>query len=157
MQPGAPVLDRIRTMLDSRGVRYQYMEHAPVFTSEEAARVRGTDPHEGAKALLFQADGRPVLLVLPGDMRVDSRAFKRQFGVKDLRMVSAEELKQLTGLEPGAVPPFGSVLGVPTYLDEKLAAGPRMSFNAGSRTQSLQMAAADFMSVEKPTVARFSQ
>jgi len=151
------ILERIRAVLDSCAVTYEYMEHAPVFTSEEAARVRSTDIREGAKALVFQADGRPVLLVVPGDQRVDSRAFKQRFGVRDLRLVTAEELRQLTGLEPGAVPPFGSVMGLPTYVDEALASAQRMAFNAGSHSASVRMSVKDFLAVENPTVAAFSR
>jgi prolyl-tRNA editing enzyme YbaK/EbsC (Cys-tRNA(Pro) deacylase) len=33
-------------------VPFRLLEHAPVRTSEEAARVRGTPPEAGAKALV---------------------------------------------------------------------------------------------------------
>jgi Ala-tRNA(Pro) deacylase len=157
MNEQTTVLERVRALLDSCAVTYELMEHAPVFTSEEAARVRGTDIREGAKALLFLADGRPVLLVVPGDRRVDSRAFKQRFGVQDLRLVAAAELRQLTGLAPGAVPPFGSVMGLPTYVDAALATGQRMAFNAGSHSASIRMAVADFLAVERAIVEAFSR
>jgi len=99
--------DRLVSYLKESGADFEVVEHEPVRTSEEAARVRGTPLEQGAKALVFQADGRPVLLVLPAHRRIDTRAFKRAFAVKDLRLISPQELAELTGLEVGAVPPFG--------------------------------------------------
>ena len=42
------VTERLLTWLRERGARFRLMEHAPVFTSEEASRVRGTPIEAGA-------------------------------------------------------------------------------------------------------------
>jgi Ala-tRNA(Pro) deacylase len=138
------VTDRLLAFLREQGVEIAVLTHEPVRTSEEAARVRGTPLAWGAKALVCRADGAPVLLVVPADRRVDTRAFKRAFGVKDLRMISADELKTLTGLEAGAVPPFREILGLPTYVDSRLLDLDRIAFNAGSRSVSVVMPARDY-------------
>jgi Ala-tRNA(Pro) deacylase len=148
--------DRLVAYLEKNAADFRSMQHEPVRTSEEAAQVRGTPLEQGAKALLFHADDRVVLLVLPANRRVDSRAFRRAFGVKDLRMVSGEELHGLTGLEQGAVPPFGNLLGFPTYVDERLLDLPQISFNAGSRTFSVILAVPDYRRLAEPIVARFA-
>lgn len=137
--------DLLVAFLEENGADFTVMTHEPVRTSEEAARVRGTPLEQGAKALVFRADDAVVLLVLPADRRVDARAFKRLFGTKNLYLVSPEELRDLTGLEVGAVPPFGNLLGFPTYVDERLVALPRISFNAGSRTRSVILATSDYL------------
>src|SRR5918912_2637382 len=113
---GASVMDRLLAFLRANGADFEVRTHAPVRTSQEAARARGTLLEQGAKALVFQADDRTVLLVVQAHRRVDTRAFKRAVGVKNLRMVSAEDLKALTSLEVGAVPPFGHLLGLQTYV-----------------------------------------
>ncbi len=136
---------RLVAFLEENGADFTVMTHEPVRTSEEAARVRGTPLEQGAKALVFRADDAVVLLVLPADRRVDARAFKRLFGIKNLHLVSPDELRDLTGLEVGAVPPFGNLLGFPTYVDERLVALPRISFNAGSRTRSVILATSDYL------------
>lgn len=148
--------ERLLAYLDENGVEHRVMHHEPVRTSEEAARVRGTPLESGAKALVYRADGRPVLLVLPADRRIDSRAFKGTFGVKNLSMVSPEELHELTGLEVGAVPPFGNLMGLDTYVDERLLDLPVISFNAGSRTTSVVMKPGDYRRLVNPTVARYA-
>ena len=150
------VTARIQALLHSRGVTFTFKEHPPVKTSQEAADIRGTPLHEGAKALVFAADAAIVLAVVPAHKRVGTRAFKRAFGVKNLRMVNPDELRELTGLPVGAVPPFGSVLDLPTYVDRGLLANERISFNAGSREASIVMACRDYIAVEQPTLGDFA-
>lgn len=150
------VTQRLLAYLQVHDIEASVMHHEPVRTSEEAARVRGTPLQSGAKALVYRADGEPVLLVLPAHRRVDARAFKRAHGIKDLRMISPEELKELTGLEVGAVPPFGNLLGLQTYVDEDLLEEPRISFNAGSRTTSIVMSPGDYARLVQPITGRFA-
>jgi prolyl-tRNA editing enzyme YbaK/EbsC (Cys-tRNA(Pro) deacylase) len=148
--------DRLVAILREGDATFTVMHHEPVRTSEEAARVRGTPPEQGAKALVYRADGVMVLLVLPGNRRIDSRAFKRAFGITDLRLISPDELHEATGLEVGAVPPFGTLMGFPTYVDERLLAEPRISFNAGSRTTSIILSTPDYQRLLEPISARFA-
>ena len=151
------VTERILKLLRGHGITFTFKEHAPVKTSQEAAAVRGTPLHEGAKALVFAADEAMVLAVVPAHKRVGTRAFKRAFGIKNLRMVNPDELRELTGLPVGAVPPFGSVLDLPTHVDRSLLENDRISFNAGSRSASIVMACKDYIDVEKPTLADFAE
>ena len=149
--PGAPrpggtaVTERLERWLRERGARFRVMEHAPVFTSEEAARVRGTPIEAGAKALVFLAADRPVHVVLPGARRVDNARLRAVLGVRTLRFATPEELLALTGCVPGAVPPFGNLFGLPVLVDEALAEREEIAFNAGSNTVSIVMRGDDFL------------
>ena len=150
------ITEQLTALLRANGAVFTVMSHAPARTSEEAAQIRGTPLEQGAKALVFHADDRVVVLVLPADRRIDTRAFKRAYEVKNLRMVSAEELHTLTGLEPGAVPPFGALFGLPTYVDAELLALPRIAFNAGSRSTSVILDTADYARLADAIVGRFA-
>ncbi len=150
------VFEKIKKLLDENGVDYQFFEHEPVFTSDDASRIRNTPKHLGAKAIIFSADGSPILVVVPGDQRVDTKIFKKLYNIKDLRLLSADEVKELTGLEIGAIPPFGSTMDLPTYLDQGIAENEMMVFNAGAHTKSIQMKTKDFLNLEKPIINSFS-
>jgi Ala-tRNA(Pro) deacylase len=128
------------------------MEHAPVFTSEEAARVRGTPIGAGAKALVFLAADRPVHVVLPGARRVDNARLRAVLGVRTLRFATPEELLALTGCVPGAVPPFGNLFGLPVIVDEALAEQEEIAFNAGSNAVSIIMRGDDFIRLSGASV-----
>lgn len=76
------VFEKIKKSLNSSGVEYEVIEHEPVYTSEDAAKIRDTSLDMGAKALVLMADKKPVLAVLPGNQRMDFKRFKKEFGVK---------------------------------------------------------------------------
>ena len=151
-----PVTERLEAWLIQQGARYRLLEHAPVFTSAEAARVRGTAIEAGAKALVLLAAGAPVHVVLPGSRRVDNARVRAILGTRTLRFATPEELLALTGCAPGAVPPFGNLFGLPVLVDEALAAREEIAFNAGSNDVSIVMTAADFLRLSGARVERLA-
>ena len=150
------VYDRIIGSLDETGVLYESYEHGVVKTSQEAAAIRNTPLSEGAKALVLYADKKPIVVTVPGNLKLDTKEFRKQFGIKDLRMATPEEVKKVTGVEIGAVAPFGHLFGVPYYMDSSMRDGEYVSFNAGSHTKSIRMKERDFERVAKPIVGTFS-
>ena len=148
---------RLRQQLDAAGVTYRHFEHEPVYTSEQAAHVRGTDPHSGAKALVLKGDDGFVLAVIPADLELDGPAFRKHIGSRKLRFATRDELFQLTGLTPGAVPPFGSLFGLSTLSDERLAENEFINFNAGSHSESLQISYVDYVQCERPVIGGFTR
>ena len=52
----ASVFEQIESLLNQHGIAFQVLRHEPVFTSEEAARIRGTPLASGAKALICIAE-----------------------------------------------------------------------------------------------------
>jgi prolyl-tRNA editing enzyme YbaK/EbsC (Cys-tRNA(Pro) deacylase) len=157
LSPPMSVFDRLTALLDEARVPYAVTRHAPVRTSEEAAQIRGTPLPSGAKALVCKAGERFVLFVMPADRRLDSAAVRRTLGIRSLRFASAEEVAQLTGLPPGAIPPFGGLFGLPTYCDRELAGEPTINFNAGDRAISVAMTFADYAALERPTLGTFAR
>src|SRR5262244_610339 len=110
----ANVFERLEAwlrQLRQHGVAFTVLRHEPVFTSEQAAAVRGTSLASGAKALVLKAGDTFLMAVLPADRKLDSRKAREALGVKGLRFASKEEVEQLTGLQPGSIPPFGSLFG----------------------------------------------
>lgn len=153
----ATVFEKLSDWLASKSVPYDVLRHAPVFTSEEAAAVRGTPLASGAKALVCKADDQFVMIVLPADRKLSSKAVRKSGGIKSLRFASREEVEQLTGLAPGSIPPFGSLLGLATWCDERLAEQPRINFNAGDHAISISLAYADYVTAEQPRLGVFAE
>lgn len=151
------VTERVEQALRDAGVEFGRIEHAPVRTSEEAARVRGTPLEEGAKALVMRAGDRDVQLVLAAHLKVDNAALRAILGTRKLRFATPDELLSLTGCTPGAVPPLGHLFGLPVYLDEQLTRRDHVVFNAGSNSVSITMRCADLVRVSGATVCRFAQ
>ncbi len=159
MQHGVPsdtVFDVIRSMLEASEASYEIKEHEPVYTSKEAARVRGTELKQGAKAMVFEADERPVLLVVAAHRRIDGKLFKKRYNVKDLRLLNPKEVDRITGLAVGSIPPFGRILGLPTYVDHSLLENEYIAFNAGSHRRSVIMRCRDYIDLVRPQIGEFS-
>src|SRR5215207_4256808 len=133
------VFERVSTFLSGKSIAFDVLRHAPVFTSEEAATIRGTPLASGAKALICKADERFVMIVLPADRRLASKQVRKAEGLKSIRFATREEVEQRTGLAPGSIPPFGSLFSLPTWCDNRLAAEPRINFNAGDHAVSISM------------------
>ena len=153
----SPLTLRLLQLLDARGVAHRVLRHAPARTSEEASQIRGTPLDAGAKALVCHADERIVLIVVPADARLDNRAFRQQAGVKNVRMIDAERVLELVGAPVGAVPPFGSLFGLPTFADLEVTERELIAFNAGGRDVSVTMSGPDFAALEQPTLGRFAR
>src|SRR5438046_5661583 len=149
------VFERVTDLLGRKAIAFDVLRHAPVFTSEEAAAVRGTPLASGAKALICKADERFVMIVLPADRKLASKEVRKAAGIKSLRFASREEVEQLTGLTPGSIPPFGSLFALSTWCDEHLAEQPRINFNAGDHAISISMAYADYVAAEQPKLGRY--
>ncbi|MEM1071049.1 MAG: YbaK/EbsC family protein [Planctomycetota bacterium] len=151
------VLEEIKQRLDEHSAAYDVLQHEPVFTSEEAAEVRGTPLSSGAKALVCKCDQEMVLFVMPADRRLAGKVVRRLYGWKKLRFATREEVDQLTGLKPGSIPPFGSLFGLSTYCDERLSENETINFNAGRHEISISMTYEDYVRVEQPTLETIAE
>ncbi|MFC1653334.1 aminoacyl-tRNA deacylase [Patescibacteria group bacterium] len=149
--------ENLVTYLSKRKIKYKEFEHKPVKTSEEAARERGTDLKQGAKALVMYADKNPVMLVVSAATKVDFKLFKKAFSVKDLRMATPEEALKLTGIKIGAIHPIGVLFNLPTYIDEKLSENGSVIFNAGEHTKSFEIKYKDLVLATQPNTESFTK
>ena len=152
-------LEQIRTFLTAADVVFREVEHEPTRTSEESAAARGENLNVGAKALFLRTDDIFRLFVLPADRKLDSGAIRRHLGVRKTRFATVDELQDLVGLVPGAVPPFGEpILPFELYADESLGAETdKVAFNAGSLRNSIIMSASDWERLAKPNRFRFAK
>jgi len=152
---GVDVHERLLARLDQQGVAYEVIEHGPSYTCEESAAARGTTLAEGGKALLCRVGkkGGFQLFVMPSDARLSTPKLRRVTGERHFRFASREELAAVTGLTPGAVPPFGSLFDVPTIADRGLGAGGFLVFNAGRHEISLRLGLDDYLACEAPQIS----
>jgi Ala-tRNA(Pro) deacylase len=151
------VFDRLGDLLRQNNADFNFTHHEPVFTSEEAARVRGTSLASGAKALICKVDDSFVMFVLPADRKLDSKATRKQLKARSMRFASPDEVFAMTGLKPGSIPPFGSLFDLKTYCDERLRDETVINFNAGDHGISISMAYAEYERVERPALGTFAE
>ena len=157
MAPAPSTREQIRQLLNTAGIHFRELHHEATRTSEDSASARGEDIRIGGKALLMKVGGEFKLFVLSAGLRIDSKAIRKRFETRKTRFANTDELKELTGLVPGSVPPFGRpILPFDLYVDESITRNERIAFNAGSLTDSIFLRVSDYLQVAQPTIFRFS-
>ncbi len=111
-------------------------------TVEEAASALGCEGCRIAKTLSFVVDGRPVLIVMAGDAKVDNTKYKEQFHTKAV-MLRSDEVETLTGHPVGGVCPFGVGADVAVYLDRSLQRFETVYPACGSRNSAIELTLAE--------------
>jgi Ala-tRNA(Pro) deacylase len=155
--PAMSPFDKITEFLKQSGAVYQLEEHEPVYTSEQAATISGTELEQGAKALLFKAKSEFVLAVLPGHKKVDFKKLKNLLGIKDLRFATPEEVISVMGCEIGACYPFGNLIGVRMIVDQSLSSNQLIAFNPGVHDRSIILNYEDYARAVEPELADVAQ
>ena len=139
MNPGAaprnwpePV-ERVADVLRRAGVEARIEEFPQgTPTAEAAAEAAGCGLGQIVKSLVFEAGGRFLLAMIPGDRRADRRKVAEAAAVRRARVASAEEVQDATGFAPGAVAPF-PLPGVDRLLiDRRLLTQEILWIGAGS-------------------------
>lgn len=147
---------RIKSLLDTNNLKYKVIKHLPVNSSVEAAKVRGSSLKIGAKALVMSTNNKTIMLVLPADRKVDMEKFKQHLKISKLHLAKPEEVKKFTGVEIGAVPPFGNLFNLDLYVDKKILENEQIIFNAGLHDKSIEMKSKDFIMLTQPILSEFS-
>jgi Ala-tRNA(Pro) deacylase len=103
-----PIPDALAAALASLDLDPPCVEHPPLRTVEDAHAH--WDKLHGAqvKNLFFKdAGGQLWLVVVPGDPRMDTKAMAALIGSRRLSFGNADLLREVLGVEPGAVTPLG--------------------------------------------------
>ncbi|MDE6404262.1 MAG: YbaK/EbsC family protein, partial [Lachnospiraceae bacterium] len=90
-------IERVKTYFRQYGMEEKIRElDMSSATVELAAAALSCEPARIAKTLSFMVDGHALLVVAAGDVKIDNRKYKEQFGVK-AKMLSPEEAESLVG------------------------------------------------------------
>lgn len=82
-----------------------------------AAAGLGLEPGQLARVELFRVDGRPSIIIVPGDRKVDITKLKRVTGGQVVERVASDETSLLTGYLTGDTPPVAHKIEMPAYID----------------------------------------
>jgi Cys-tRNA(Pro) deacylase len=121
----------------------QFPEGTP--TAEDAAKAVGCDLSQIVKSLVFACDGRAVVVMVPGDRRVDRRKVAAALGCASVKVAGPAEVARATGFEAGGVAPF-PLPGVDAVLLEPALLGYETVWvGAGSSSHMASLAPTDLV------------
>ncbi|NQV00468.1 MAG: YbaK/EbsC family protein [Parcubacteria group bacterium] len=162
-----PALKKLTNYLDKNKIKYKIIEHKKVYTTYDAAQTQKINVGTIAKSLLIKGDSKFALAVIPGNRKLDIQKLKKAMNkyidqvkekrVKKLSIANEAQIKRNFTKKIGALPPFGSLYKVPTFVDKLLLKNKKISLNAGSFTESIEMTPAQYKKSEEIIEGSFSK
>lgn len=129
---------------------YDYVEHGG--TAHSAASL-GVDEHTVIKTIVLENERKqPLICLQHGDREVSTKNLARTIGCKTITPCTPEVANRHTGYLVGGTSPFGTRKPIPIYLQESIAALPRVYINGGKRGFLVGITADDLVRVLKPTL-----
>ena len=153
-----PIVEKLQRHLEENHVRYEALSHPRAYTAQEIAAVQHVKGRDFAKVVMAETSTGPAMVVLPATRRLDLLKLAAVLkSDRPLRLAHEDEFAHLFApCEPGAMPPFGNLFGVPVYVDASLAAEETIVFQAGTHDDTVRMRYAEFARLVGPVVGDFT-
>lgn len=146
----------LREFLNKHHVKFVTIAHSKAFTAQEVAASAHIPGKELAKPVVVKIDGAMALVVVPASFKVDLEAVKAAAGARRVELAGEGEFRdRFPECDLGAMPPFGHLYGMATYVADLLATDQEIAFNACTHSELFRLKYADFARLEKPMVGRF--
>jgi Ala-tRNA(Pro) deacylase len=143
---------RLIDCLNESKVRYEILHHPEAVTAQRIAQAEHVKGRHHAKVVMIKSGGERLMAVLPADHQIDLEKVGKVIG----KIASLDSEKEFKSLFPdcaiGAMPPFGNLYGLPTYVDKSLAAQDYIVFEAGTHSDAIKLSYRDYEKIVKPQV-----
>jgi len=127
---------------------YEYEERGGTRVS---ARELGVDEHGVVKTLVMEdASGRPLVVLMHGDMEVSTKNLARLLGTKTVVPCSPDVAQRHSGYQVGGTSPFGTRRRMPVYMERTILDLPRVYINGGRRGYLVGLAPGEIVRVLAP-------
>ena len=147
---------RLINYLNENKIEYELLHHPEAFTAQTIAEAEHVKGHHHAKVVMVKLDEQHVMTVVPANSRIDLEKFESVVG-KSVALDSELEFKSLfPDCEPGTMPPFGNLYGLPTYVDRALSKEDFIVFEAGTHTEAIKLKYQDYQRAADPFIEDFS-
>jgi nondiscriminating aspartyl-tRNA synthetase len=155
---GENIKNEIIRILKENNIEFEHIKHEHTPTSQDSARVRNTKLEEGVKSIILigKSSKKNYHVNIPSNMKIDMKAISSLVGEK-CEFEKVEIIKERFGLEVGGVPPFGNLLNLDTFFDERIPKEKRSAFNCGLTTESIVMNSKDLIDVINPKIGNFAK
>jgi len=143
---------RLIDCLNENKMHYEILHHPEAVTAQRIAQAEHVKGRHHAKVVMIKSGEQHFMMVLPADHQIDLEKIEKAIG----KAVSLDNEQEFKSLFPdcaiGAMPPFGNLYGLPTYVDERLAEQDYIVFEAGTHTDAIKMSYRDYEKIVKPEV-----
>jgi Ala-tRNA(Pro) deacylase len=146
---------KLDKLLKQNKIKFEVVEHRKVYTAFDAAATQDIKETEVAKAVLLKGKKELYLAVLPASNNCDFKSLSKLTNDK-VSMAKEKDIETKLKTKIGLITPFGSLFGLPVFLDKKLLKNKKINLPAGSYTESVVLSIKDYQKLENPVLGSFS-
>lgn len=122
------------------GLAYELRQIERPNSLEDAAAKLGVAPQHLLKTLVVRrAEDDHLLVVVPGDRRLDWPRLRAHLGVSRVSLPDADEARAVTGYERGTITPFGTRVALPVLIDASVVGTGTVTIGAGAHGWSFRV------------------
>jgi Ala-tRNA(Pro) deacylase len=132
-------------------IKYELISHRTVYTAFDKAKTLKVPEKIVGKTLVIKMDGDFALVLIPANKILDIKKFlkiankqkKKRFLHADF-VTEAWIKKNLKGVKVGAIPPFGNLWHLATFVEGSLLKEPKIIINGGDYNSSIKISPSSF-------------
>ena len=144
---------RLLDCFRANNIEYEILRHPQTVTAQRVAQIEHVKGRQHAKVVMVKTGDQYAMTVVPAHRQLDLEKVKKVIG-KTASLATEPEFKSLfPDCAPGAMPPFGNLYGLLTYIDCDLTQQEQIVFEAGTHTDGIKLRYADYEKVATPHVA----
>lgn len=132
--------------LERRRATFFRERHLAAYTAARVAEASHIDCQNFAKVVMVKIDGELAMIVLPAHCYLNLDALRVELGAERIVLAREHEFDyRFPRCESGAMPPFGHLFGLQTYLVPLFEEGGLIAFSAGSHSELIRMPLAEYL------------
>jgi len=144
--------------LESKRVWHRFISKPETVHTSDASKVSGVDLNQLTKNLIgTTSEGEFVLLIVPGNRRVDLKKTSRILGTKNVSLIPFTEAESISGYPPGGTPSIGHKTRLSVVIDESLMKYETIFCGGGTRDKILELKTRDVISLNNATVGNLTE
>jgi len=149
---------KLKQYLDEQNVKYISIIHSLAFTSLQIAKSADIPTKQLAKTVILKIIDQLAMVVIPAAYQVNLALISQALMEPKVEIAAEPEFSsKFPDCEVGAMPPFGNLYGMEVYIAESVSGHDEIVFNAGTHSEVIKMAYADFERLVKPTLIVLDQ
>ena len=124
---------------------YSLESHPASYTALALAHAGHIDTHHLAKTVMVSVGGELSMVIVPACYQLDLLALTEHLGAGRVELVGEDHFyRRFPRCEVGAVPPFGHLYGLNSYLVPLFELAESVAFCAGTHHELIRMPFAEF-------------
>ena len=128
------------------GIPFDVMRTQRAHSAEESAQLQGIQLHQLLRTIVVRRGEHDYVFVLtPGGRRIDWGKLRTHLGVRRLSLPDADEAREATGYERGAITPFGASTAWPVIADASVGTDGVVAIGGGAHGVNLHVRVQDLL------------